>query len=322
MQFQQITQVVQSDLLALDTEIQHQLSSKVPLVHLIGEHIIQSGGKRLRPLITLLTGHCLGCHDARLVRLAAVIEFLHTATLLHDDVVDTSELRRGKPTANQQWGNAPSVLVGDFLYSRAFLMMVDIGSLPVMAVLAHATNVIAEGEVLQLANVRNPELTQQDYNTVIRGKTAMLFAAAAHSAAALAQADISVTAAMHQYGIELGMAFQIQDDILDYQGDTETLGKSAGDDLAEGKVTLPLIYTLQHCDQTARRQLVNIIRKGGSKDLETVLSIMNSCDALGWCRQRALEHSHAARDCALTLPEHPARECLIALSELAVARVN
>lgn len=322
MQFHDITLVVRDDLLALDREIQRQLTSNVPLVHLIGEHIIQSGGKRLRPLISLLTGQCLNIQGDALVRLAAVIEFLHTATLLHDDVVDTSELRRGKPTANQQWGNAPSVLVGDFLYSRAFQMMVDIGSLPVMAVLAEATNVIAEGEVLQLAHVRNPKLTQAEYNAVIRGKTAMLFAAAAHSAAALAQADTQTTQAMHQYGIELGMAFQIQDDILDYQGDTEVLGKSAGDDLAEGKVTLPLIYTLQHCNETERTELVHIIRQGGSTDLASVLAIMARYEALQWCGQQALQHSAQARECALMLPDHPARQALIHLTELAVARVS
>jgi octaprenyl-diphosphate synthase len=321
MQFETITNVVRSDLLALDAEIQHQLSSDVPLVHLIGEHIIQSGGKRLRPLITLLTGHCLGIQGEPLVRLAAVIEFLHTATLLHDDVVDTSELRRGQPTANQQWGNAPSVLVGDFLYSRAFQMMVDIGSLKVMAVLAKATNVIAEGEVLQLANVRNAELTQEEYNTVIRGKTAMLFSAAAHSAAELAQADPDITHAMDQYGIELGMAFQIQDDILDYQGDTEVLGKAAGDDLAEGKVTLPLIYTLKHCNAGDRADLVAMIQSGGTERLEQILPLMLQCGALEWCRQKALQHSQAAKDCAAKLPCHQARESLMSLADLAVARV-
>lgn len=321
MHFESITQVVQSDLLALDAEIQQQLTSDVPLVHLIGEHIIQSGGKRLRPLITLLTGHCLGVQGEQLVRLAAVIEFLHTATLLHDDVVDTSALRRGKPTANQQWGNAPSVLVGDFFYSRAFQMMVDIGSLPVMSVLAQATNVIAEGEVLQLANVRNAALTQADYYAVIRGKTAMLFAAAAHSAAELAEAEPELTQAMHQYGIELGMAFQIQDDILDYLGDTEVLGKAAGDDLAEGKVTLPLIYTLTDCDDQARAKLVAIIQGGGTQKLNEVLPIMHSCGALERCTQKALEHSQAAKDCAARLPSHPARESLLRLAELAVARV-
>lgn len=321
MQFQEMTRVVQDDLLALDTEIQHQLASDVPLVHFIGEHIIQSGGKRLRPLITLLAGHCLGAQGAQLVRLAAVIEFLHTATLLHDDVVDTSELRRGQPTANKQWGNAPSVLVGDFLYSRAFQMMVDIGSLPVMAVLANATNVIAEGEVLQLAHVGDPELTREAYYRVIRGKTAMLFAAAAQSAATLASANPTINAAMSQYGLELGMAFQIQDDVLDYQGDTDVLGKTAGDDLAEGKVTLPLIYTLEHCSADAQSKLHQMIRAGGSHDLPFVLEIMARCGALEWCRQQALAHSKAAQQHALSLPEHPSREVLLKLAEQAVARV-
>lgn len=322
MQIQQMNQIVQDDLLALDKEIQHQLNSDVPLVHLIGEHIIQSGGKRLRPLITLLVGHCLGMQSARLVRLAAVIEFLHTATLLHDDVVDTSELRRGKPTANQQWGNAPSVLVGDFLYSRAFQMMVDLGSLPVMAVLANATNVIAEGEVLQLAHVHNPELTQEVYYQVIRGKTAMLFAAAAESATTLAGASSFINEAMFQYGLELGMAFQIQDDVLDYLGATEILGKTAGDDLAEGKMTLPLIYTLQHCDANTKLDLQQMIRSGGSQALASVLDIMERCDALNWSRQVALEHSKAAKLHALNLPNHPARAALIDLAELAVARMT
>jgi len=322
MQFQTITKVVQSDLVALDAEIHQQLNSEVPLVHLIGEHIIQSGGKRLRPLLTLLTGRCLGIAGEPLVRLAAVIEFLHTATLLHDDVVDTSELRRGQPTANRQWGNAPSVLVGDFLYSRAFQMMVDIGSLSVMRVLAKATNVIAEGEVLQLAHVRNPNLTQEDYHAVIRGKTAMLFAAATQSAAELAQADSTITQAMHQYGIELGIAFQIQDDILDYQGETEVLGKTAGDDLAEGKVTLPLIYTLKHCDANERAALERIIQTGGTENLEQVLTIMHRCGALEWCTEQALLHSQKAWHCAQTLPDHPTRQALQDVTQLAVARVR
>ncbi|TGG94976.1 octaprenyl diphosphate synthase [Natronospirillum operosum] len=320
MQISEINAVVADEFEAVNTEISRELSSDVPLVEHIAEYIVSSGGKRLRPLVTLLTGSALGCRASSLITLAAIIEFLHTATLLHDDVVDTSELRRGKPTANHKWGNAPSVLVGDFLYSRAFQMMVRIGDMAVMERLANATNVIAEGEVLQLMNVRNPDLTTEDYHKVIQGKTAMLFAAASGSAACLASDSDTLRQAAHTYGIELGLAFQIQDDVLDYSGNAETLGKNAGDDLAEGKMTLPLIHTLKHCDADTRQLIRNAIRQGGTDDLAPVLAAVQASKALDFCRGQALQHRQRAIDALADFPASPAREALIGLAELAVDR--
>ncbi|MCH8551937.1 MAG: polyprenyl synthetase family protein [Natronospirillum sp.] len=322
MQITDINRVVEDEFRAVNEEIARELSSDVPLVEHIAEYIVSSGGKRLRPLVTLLTGQMLGYREPPLITLAAIIEFLHTATLLHDDVVDTSDMRRGRPTANNKWGNAPSVLVGDFLYSRAFQMMVRIGNMPVMQTLADATNVIAEGEVLQLVNVRNPDLSIDNYNLVIRGKTAMLFAAAAQSAACLATTDTKLQAAARTYGIELGMAFQIQDDILDYSGDTAELGKNAGDDLAEGKVTLPLIRTLQTCPKADRQTIRQIIRDGGTDDPGPVLTLVQNSGALPYCRDRALQHSQRAIAALDVFPAGPGRDALAGLADLAVNRVS
>ncbi len=322
MQISEINQVVVDEFQAVNDEIARELSSDVPLVEHIADYIVSSGGKRLRPLVTLLTGSALGYRDRPLITLAAIIEFLHTATLLHDDVVDTSELRRGKPTANNRWGNAPSVLVGDFLYSRAFQMMVRIGNMDVMATLADATNIIAEGEVLQLINVRNPDLAVTEYNKVIQGKTAMLFAAATGSAACLATEDRAKREAARTYGIELGMAFQIQDDILDYSGDSAELGKNAGDDLAEGKVTLPLIRALERCDADTRQRMRRIIRAGGTDEPAPIIEAVVACGALESCREQALQHSRLASEAAAQLPSGPARDALLGLATLAVERVS
>src|SRR3990167_2052138 len=245
MQPQAFYRVVADDFTAVDGIIRAQLVSRVPLVEKIGDYIISAGGKRLRPLLVLLSGKALGIEGDNLRLLAATIEFLHTATLLHDDVVDMSDMRRGRSTANAQWGNAQSVLVGDFLYSRSFEMMVELGSMPVMKILSKATRVIAEGEVLQLSKIRDASTTEETYMEVIRGKTAMLFEASTHSAAALAGANAEQSEALRTFGDHLGVAFQLVDDLLDYRGDATTLGKNVGDDLAEGKPTLPLIYTMR-----------------------------------------------------------------------------
>ncbi|MFY0665419.1 MAG: polyprenyl synthetase family protein [Natronospirillum sp.] len=320
MQINDINNVVAAEFAAVNDVIHSELSSRVPLVEQIAEYIVSSGGKRLRPLVTLLLGKTLGYESPHLIHLATIIEFLHTATLLHDDVVDMSSMRRGKATANQRWGNAPSVLVGDFLYSRAFQLMVKVGNLEVMNQLANATNVIAEGEVLQLMNVRNPDLSERDYMKVIEGKTAMLFAAATGSAAALASASPERHSAAMTYGTELGLAFQIQDDVLDYAGDSAALGKNVGDDLAEGKVTLPLIYTLQHTDETTRKMIRQAIRKGGTQDVAPILAAINKCGALTYCQEKALACSANAQAALEHFPNNDARSALHALAKLAVER--
>ncbi|MEP1584919.1 MAG: polyprenyl synthetase family protein, partial [Marinobacter sp.] len=241
---QRIYDTVADDFSRVNDLIIKRLSSDVPLVEKIAQYIIESGGKRLRPLLALLSSRALGYERDDHLKLAAVIEFLHTATLLHDDVVDTSDMRRGRSTANARWGNAPSVLVGDFLYARAFEMMVELQNLKIMDVLSHATAVIAEGEVLQLMNVKNADVSEDKYMEVIHNKTAMLFEAASHTGALLAGAEEDQEQAMSAYGKHLGLAFQLVDDVLDYRGDAEAMGKNVGDDLAEGKPTLPLIYAM------------------------------------------------------------------------------
>ncbi len=320
MQIQQIMAPVAADFKAVDTEIHKQLSSKVPLVEKIAEYIIDSGGKRMRPLLVLLTARACGYQADRHVELATIIEFIHTATLLHDDVVDASGMRRGKPTSNAKWGNAPSVLVGDFLYSRAFEMMVDIGSLDVMSILSKATNVIAEGEVLQLTNVGNPDVTEDGYMAVIKGKTAMLFEACSHTAACLSQSSPEVEQAMAKFGLDLGLAFQMIDDVLDYEGDSDTLGKNVGDDLAEGKPTLPLIQAMKKASDEERILIRKAIRKGGTEDLDKILEIIRETGALEYTKNMALEYKNSALNQLAVLPESDAKTALAGLVELALNR--
>lgn len=322
MQSKDIYQCVESEFSAVNTLITEQLSSRVPLVEKIAEYIIESGGKRMRPLVTLLIGQALDCETSASVKLATIIEFLHTATLLHDDVVDTSDLRRGKATANANWGNAPSVLVGDFLYSRAFQMMVEIGSVGVMDVLANATNVIAEGEVFQLMNARNPDVTEQQYFDVIESKTAMLFVAASVGAARLASADETKIAAAKQYGLQLGLAFQLVDDVLDYTGNAEEMGKNVGDDLAEGKPTLPLIYAMRQGNEAQRSTLRAAIRAGDSTQIEQVLTIVNETGAIDYTLKAANECKDKAIAAARSLGENEFTEALVHLAKLSVDRNN
>ncbi|WP_374440714.1 polyprenyl synthetase family protein [Pseudomonas panipatensis] len=322
MQPQAFYRVVADDFTAVDGIIRRQLSSRVPLVEKIGDYIISAGGKRLRPLLVLLSGKALGYSGEDLQLLAATIEFLHTSTLLHDDVVDASGLRRGRATANAQWGNAPSVLVGDFLYARSFEMMVELGSMPVMRIISQATRVIAEGEVLQLSKVRDASTTEETYMEVIRGKTAMLFEASTHSAAALAEAPAEQTEALRQFGDALGIAFQLVDDLLDYRGDAASLGKNVGDDLAEGKPTLPLIAAMRDGTPEQATLVRKAIQQGGSQDLEGIRAAVEAAGALDYTARLAREHAARAIDCLKVLPDNEYRAALIELSEFAVARTH
>ncbi|MFG6160661.1 octaprenyl diphosphate synthase [Halomonas sp. 1390] len=312
--------VVADDFAAVNRTILDQLASRVPLVETIGQYIIESGGKRLRPLLVLLAARSLGYEGGKHVTLATLVEFMHTSTLLHDDVVDESHMRRGKATANDSWGNAPSVLVGDFLYSRSFQMMVEVGSMRVMEVLSQATCTIAEGEVQQLTNVGNPDTDEAAYFETIQGKTAMLFEAASHSGALLAGATPEQEAALQHYGRYLGLAFQLIDDLLDYQGDAEAMGKNVGDDLAEGKPTLPLIQAMVVGTPEQRQLVRRAIRQGGLDHLDEVLAIVRDTGALEYTRARAEEMADKALEQLDALPDSPYRDSMARLARLAVDR--
>lgn len=295
------------------------------MVEEISTYIVESGGKRLRPLLVLLTTGALGYPGDAHIKLAAIIEFLHTATLLHDDVVDHSDLRRGKLTANEKWGNAPSVLVGDFLYSRAFQLMVEVGSLDIMEVLAGATNTIAEGEVMQLSNVGRLTLTQAEYREVIRCKTALLFEAATQTGAQLAAATDShlthLVEPLRRFGLHFGMTYQLVDDWLDYAGDTATMGKNAGDDLAEGKLTLPLIHVLE-CGSKQQRDVVETAISNKSADtLHEVIAVVQACNALEYTHQAAIDESLLALECLDQLDNNAYVEALRTVTQFSTARL-
>jgi len=316
---QSFYQVVADDFSAVNDLIKQQLCSRVPLVEEVADYLIAAGGKRLRPLLTLLAGRSLGYEGDNLRLLAATIEFLHTSTLLHDDVVDKSTLRRGLATANAQWGNAPSVLVGDFLYARAFEMMVELNSMQVMRIISHATRVIAEGEVLQLSRVHDADTSEADYMDVIRSKTAMLFEAASHSAAALANAPKEQSEALRCYGDHIGIAFQLIDDVLDYQGDSVTMGKNLGDDLAEGKPTLPLIYCMREGTRAQADLVREAIEQGGG-NLAAICRAVKECGALDYTESLARIHGFKAINCLLELPHSDCRMALADLAEFAIER--
>ena len=305
---------------AVNQTILSQLESRVPLVEKIADYIISSGGKRLRPLLTLLAAGVSGDINKQHYQLATVIELLHTATLLHDDVVDTSDLRRGRQTANARWGNAPSVLVGDFLYARAFELLVDIGAMPVMNRLAVATRIIAEGEVMQLMNIRNPKATEDQYMDVIRGKTAILFQASSETAALINNRPAADTEKLASYGLNLGLAFQLIDDVLDYDGDTEKLGKNVGDDLAEGKPTLPLIHAMRHASADEAQLIRQAIRKGGLDQLDAITDIVHRCGSIDYVRDKAIAHATAARQQLDGFKDSVYKTALISLTEIAVQR--
>ncbi len=302
------------DMAAMDALIRQRLASDVVLINQVAEYIIGAGGKRLRPMLLLLSAGALGHAGRDAHQLAAVVEFIHTATLLHDDVVDESDLRRGRQTANAVWGNAASVLVGDFLYSRSFQLMVELDRLEVMRILADTTNTIAEGEVLQLLHVRNPDTDEAAYLRVIERKTAVLFAAATRLGALLVGADPATCDALHRYGLALGYAFQVADDVLDYASDAATLGKNLGDDLAEGKATLPLIHAMRHSDAATRAVLREAVEQGDTDALPQVLAAIEACGSLDYSRERA---RHYARDAEAALAGLADNDFVAALRGLA-----
>jgi octaprenyl-diphosphate synthase len=318
--FDAVSNLARDDMEAVDRLIATSLESDVALVSQVSQYIVASGGKRLRPLIVLLAARAFGYDGEQHVRAAAIIEFIHTATLLHDDVVDSSSRRRGKESANTVFGNQASVLVGDFLYSRAFQMMVDIGRMRVMRILADATNTIAAGEVLQLMNVHDPDTTEEAYRQVIYRKTARLFEAGAQIAAVLADRSEADEAALIEYGRNLGMAFQLVDDALDFDASPDELGKNLGDDLAEGKATLPLIYAMQRGSATEREVIRNAILEGGLDDLERIQSIIESTGALQYTAARAQEAADVAIGALSGIPGSDYKQALVAIAEFSVRR--
>jgi octaprenyl-diphosphate synthase len=308
------------EMAAVDALIRRRLASDVVLVNQVAEYIIGAGGKRLRPMLLLLAAGALGHRGADAHQLAAVVEFIHTSTLLHDDVVDESDLRRGRRTANAVWGNAASVLVGDFLYSRSFQLMVELERMDVQQILADTTNTIAEGEVLQLLHVRNPDTDEAAYLRVIERKTAILFAAATRLGALLAGADAATQQALHDYGLHLGYAFQIADDVLDYASDAATMGKNLGDDLAEGKMTLPLIHAMAHADAATRAELRRIVEDGDLDGMPAVLAAIERSGGLDYSRTRARAYARDAEAALAGLGENPHLAALRGLAAYAVGR--
>ena len=318
----EIRTMVADDLAGLDRCIVARLSSQVALVNQVAHYIVAGGGKRFRPLLVLLAARACGYRGEAQVEAAAIVEFIHTATLLHDDVVDGSNLRRGRDTANSVYGNEASVLVGDFLYSRAFQMMVQLGELRIMQVMADATNVIAEGEVLQLMNCNDPDTDERRYFEVIRCKTAKLFEAGAKVAAILAGSGLAVEAALARYGAHLGTAFQLVDDALDYSGTAEQMGKNMGDDLAEGKPTLPLILAMRKGTSRQRATIRHAIKHGGLEDLDTIRGAIESTGALLYTARLAREQADAAVEALAVLPESAFRDALASLARIAVERTG
>ena len=312
--------VVENDFGAVNQLILESLSSHVPLVEEISNYLIEAGGKRLRPILVLLSAKACGYQQTQHISLAAIIEFLHTAMLLHDDVVDASDLRRGRKTVNAAWGNPASVLVGDFLHSRAFEMMVEIGDMKVMQILSHATNTIAEGEVQQLTNIRNPRITEADYLQVISRKTAMLFEAASHSGAVLAHGTLEQQTALQAYGLHLGRAFQLVDDVLDYKGTADDMGKNIGDDLAEGKATLPLIVAMRDGEPDQADFVRQAILNGGVENLDRIAQIVEAAGGLKYTSELAVRETTAAIESLAALPDSPYKTAMLNLAEFFISR--
>ncbi|KDD80457.1 octaprenyl diphosphate synthase [Glaesserella parasuis] len=318
---EQILTLVKADMQAVDQAILAQLNSDVVLINQLGHYIISGGGKRIRPLIAVLAANTVGYKGQEHITCAAFVEFIHTATLLHDDVVDESDMRRGRETANARFGNAASVLVGDFIYTRAFQMMASLRSLDVLQVMSDATNVIAEGEVQQLMNVNDPETTEENYMQVIYSKTARLFEAASQCSAIVSGADQATVIAMRDYGRYLGTAFQLVDDILDYSANAEQLGKNIGDDLAEGKPTLPLLHAMRSGNRQQAALIREAIEQGGKREaLDEILAIMAEHKSLDYTMERAKQEAQKAVDAIAILPESEYKQALISLAYLSVDR--
>ncbi len=318
--FESIKQLTAEEAKAVDVLIIKELSSDVVLINQMGHYIVSNGGKRLRPMLLLLAAKALGEVDQNHLMLAAVIEFIHTATLLHDDVVDESDLRRGKQSANAVWGNAASVLVGDYLYSSAFEMMVRTNIMRVMEILSKTTTAIAEGEVLQLLNCNNPETTEEKYLEVISRKTAILFSAATRLAAVVSNTSKEVEEKLSQYGQHLGVAFQLIDDALDYKATKEELGKNLGDDLAEGKPTLPLIYAIRNSNPDEANVIIDAIKNGNRDAFNEVYAIVKSSRAIEYTEQRANEEAQKAMASLEVLSESEYKQALLALASFSVQR--
>lgn len=316
-----IRQLADNDMQDVNKLIYTQLESDVALINQLGFYIINGGGKRMRPLLSILAARAIDYQGEAHLKLAAIIEFIHTASLLHDDVVDESMLRRGRETANALFGNSASVLVGDFLYTRSFQMMTELDSMKVLKMLADATNVLAEGEVLQLMNCNDPDTTEESYMRVIYCKTAKLFEAATRLAGVLADSPIEIQTALADYGKYLGTAFQLTDDLLDYTADTEELGKNIGDDLAEGKPTLPLIYAIANGTEAEQALIRNAIEQGdGTQNIEEILQALNSCGALEYTFNRAQQESEKAISALACIPDSEYKQALISLAKIAVER--
>ncbi len=315
-----IRALTSDDMDAVNQLIHTRLNSEVALINQMSHYIVNSGGKRLRPLLVLLSARALNYSGAKHVDLAAIIEFIHTATLLHDDVVDASEMRRGKETANAVWGNEASVLVGDFLYSRAFQMMVDVGDMRIMAIMSKATNVIAEGEVLQLLNCGDASTTEERYLEVIHFKTAKLFEAACQVGAVISNSSAKTEKAMADYGTHLGTAFQLIDDVLDYSATSEEMGKNIGDDLAEGKPTLPLIYAMRHGTPAEAGVIKNAIENSGIDNINAVIETIHSTGALVYTTAAAQTEAEKAAEAIQLLPASPYRDAMYTLAEFSVNR--
>ena len=324
MDINQIRALSNDDMQAVNKLIQQQVDSDVALINQLGFYIVNSGGKRLRPLLTVLSARAMGINNTEHHTLAAIIEFIHTATLLHDDVVDESTMRRGKETANSVFGNQASVLVSDFLYTRSFQMMVSLQRMRVMHILSEATNQIAEGEVLQLMNCNDASTTEARYFDVIYGKTARLFEAATQLAAVLTDQPAHIEQAMQKYGKHLGSAFQLADDILDYMADSDEMGKNAGDDLAEGKPTLPLLYAMWHADNEADKLLIReaIEQSNGLAHLSRIQDIMKTTGALDYTRECAVKEVNMAIDCLNVIPDSPYKDALVALAHISIERTS
>lgn len=320
MNIEEIRTLIAEDMESVDQLIIQRLASEVVLINQIGHYIVNSGGKRLRPVLAVLSARAMGCKSEHHIDLAAIVEFIHTATLLHDDVVDASDLRRGRETANALWGNEASVLVGDFLYSRSFEMMVDVGNMRVMEILAKATNVISEGEVLQLLNVHDADTTEERYLNVIRYKTAKLFEAACQLGAIISGSDSVQEQALATYGMHLGTAFQLIDDVLDYSASSEEMGKNVGDDLAEGKPTLPLIYVMRHGDETQAALVREAIEQGGLEQLDAVMAAVQATGAIQYTARTAREEADRAIAALSIIPDSDYKQAMIDLANFSVER--